>query len=487
MRGGNLIYGRSTALRGPSRGRGGPVAAAVQAAPAAAPEAAPPRWDLLTVALGAMILTYVWRFQELYPILATIRLPIIASLTAYALYLANADPRRRLEGIKHPMLWLAIIILALVALSVPGSVWPGAALRFLYGTFVKTFLLMVVVAASVRSVVDVKRLAGIMVFGATIYSIYVLTRFEITADGRLSNLVYYDANDLALVVVCTFPLAVYFATRARGAFVRIAALLILALMVLAIVKSGSRGGFLGLIAVSVYLLFGFKTLSKQVRIGAVAGAFILLSFVASDRYWEMMESMLNPTEDYNWTAEDGRKEIWKRGIGYMLQNPVLGVGGGQFGVAEGTLSEHAGRQDLGFGFKWSTAHNSFVQIGAELGVIALAAFVALLIVAYRTARRGGRAPPHGVEHTGADAALGHALAGAVIGFAVAGFFLSQAYSIYLYTILGMVLGLAKVTGGSSPQEPAPTVQLPAGSVGRGGMRAPVGRGGLATHGAYPGR
>jgi F0F1-type ATP synthase assembly protein I len=75
-----------------------------------------------------------------------------------------------------------------------------------------------------------------------------------------------------------------------------------------------------------------------------------------------------------------------------------------------------------------------------------------------------------VEHTHADAALGHALAGAVIGFAVAGFFLSQAYSMYLYTILGMILGFAKLELNAAAPLGQPAPPRTRGFAPRGGHR-----------------
>jgi len=81
-----------------------------------------------------------------------------------------------------------------------------------------------------------------------------------------------------------------------------------------------------------------------------------------------MHTIIKPEEDYNRTAEEGRVKIWKRGIGYMMLHPVFGVGAANFPVAEGTISPLAGRTEVGLGVKWGAAHDSFVQIGAELGI-----------------------------------------------------------------------------------------------------------------------
>ena len=94
--------------------------------------------------------------------------------------------------------------------------------------------------------------------------------------------------------------------------------------------------------------------------------------------------------DYNRNDESGRMQIWQRGVGYMLRYPILGVGPGNFQTAEGTLSPFAQRQQFGVGVRWNAAHNSFVQVGAELGLPGLILFVAIIATAFRALRRSGR-------------------------------------------------------------------------------------------------
>jgi O-antigen ligase len=226
----------------------------------------------------------------------------------------------------------------------------------------------------------------------------------------------------------------------------------MALLILTIVKTGSRGAFLGFVGCSVYLLFNFTAITKKVRIYAVGTMVALLLTFGGPRYWEMMSTMLTPKSDNNWTGETGRKEIWIRGIGYMLTHPITGVGARVFGTAEGTISQISARQEFGIGLKWSTAHNSFVEVGAELGVFGLAAFVAALFYAWRFVRRIGR--PDQATRAGPFGPLGHALGGTLVGYMIAGFFLSAGYSAFLHTVYAMVIGIMKLTAENANPVPA---------------------------------
>src|SRR5690606_5098031 len=85
-------------------------------------------------------------------------------------------------------------------------------------------------------------------------------------------------------------------------------------------------------------------------------------------------------------------------------------------------------------------HNSFVQIGAELGVLGLLVFTAMvfgaLLMAARLARDALARGELGL------AAFAQAQAAAMVGYVVAGSFLSQAYAPFLFVSLGLIVGLA---------------------------------------------
>lgn len=434
----------------------------------AVPRAQP--WTLFHAALAGMLLTYVWRVQDLFPLLGRGKPAILASLAALGLVWVSAAPDAW-SRMRHPVFRRAAILLLLCLLSVPLGVWPGFSARFLLEDHAKTFLLMALLVFAVRSVRDVERMIAVHVAGAALYCVMILTTFQVGPDGRLSGLVYYDANDLAMLVVCTFPMAVYVSRPGRSGLLRVAGLAVMALFVLTILRTGSRGGFLGLVAVFAWMLWGFRAVPRAQRVGVVAVVALLLGIGGGGAFWEKMGTLLNPGQDYNWSGGDetGRLEVWKRGLGYMLERPLLGVGANAFPMAEGMISPLAARQETGRGLKWSAAHNSFVQVGAELGVPGLIAFLALLAAAFRVTRTLARARgPDGLPAP--HAALGQALTATLVGYCVSGFFLSQAYSAYLYTVLGLVAGLACVA--ARVESPAPVA-----------VRRPPGRGGLLVPGA----
>jgi O-antigen ligase len=412
--------------------------------------------DLLLYVLTVMIWTYVWRIQDLFPFLATFKLNLASAAIALGLVAIDRHPARRFNTLKRPILACGLALVGLTILGLPTSVWPGRSVSFLVKELVPNLLLMVLLAASVRSMRDLQWLAFVNVLGACVFSLFVHMSFEIGADGRLGHLIYYDANDLALVLVCTIPFAIFFVLTGAWPY-RVLALASSALFVATLAKSGSRGGFLGLVAVSMYVLLAYRVIPRRVRLAAVGGGFALLSLVASDAYWRQIQTLRNPQQDYNWSGREtaGRMEVWKRGLKYMADRPLLGVGLRNFPMAEGRLSEESkASMERGRGFKWSAAHNSFLEVGVELGVLGLALFVTMLVSALRALRRIRSRHRWSAQTTRQrEVALAFTLSAAFVGFIVCGFFLSAWYFSYLYMLFGLVIGLVKVDR-LAPQPPS---------------------------------
>src|SRR6185437_2451015 len=141
-------------------------------------------------------------------------------------------------------------------------------------------------------------------------------------DWRLGHLYDYDANDFATLIATAMPLGLYFALARRGLVTRVLAVVGLVVLLIGEIRSGSRGGFLALIAVTLFVLFRFSAIRARARVAALAVILVVLFATSSDRYWEQMQTVLNPHEDYNATSETGRLKIWGRGMTYLADNPV---------------------------------------------------------------------------------------------------------------------------------------------------------------------
>jgi len=397
-------------------------------------------WDGLLLCVAGYILTSVARVHQLFPILEPLRPAIVTGTLAIVILLFDQQDRRRLVHVLAATTKCLLAFLFWMVLSMSVAIRQGTSFDLLVGSFIKTVLMYIVVAASVRGTRDVERLMLVYLIGGTIYAAVVIMRFDIGAGDawRLGRLYYYDANDFATFAVTALPCGLYFLHAGRGGRARLFAAAALIVLTVGFVRAGSRGGFIALVVVAGFILVRYTTIPRRWRFSAAVLVALVLLGTATDEYWMQMGTILSDT-DYNRTGETGRMQIWRRGVGYMLQFPILGVGPDNFPAAEGTLSPLAIRQQFGIGVRWSAAHNAFLQVGAELGIPGLFLFLAMIVSAFVALRRSAEGG------TVAAAQLSPALTASLLGFVVGACFLSLAYSDMLYVLIALAVGLHKVT------------------------------------------
>jgi len=398
------------------------------------------KWDAPLAALSVLLFIQVWGVQSLFETLAVPGLLSVVTVVTLLLLALDRDPRRGLRGLNQPVVRAAVGLLLLATLSIPGSLDPGRSLEIVLQWYLRAVLLMLLVAGAVRGVADLQRLAWVQIAGLTLFCVVATARFWTGTNDKRWSPTYYDVNDLAILIVSVLPLVLYLWRRSRALGARLLLTAGTVFLMMTLGRTGSRSGFLALVAVAGYLLLWFRGVSRAKRAGAVVLVAILLIALANSDYFERIQTILHPSADYNWSgkSETGRMALWKRGIGYVIDHPVFGVGAGDYQVAEGTLAPEARVQQYGEYFKWSAAHNSFLEVAAEIGVPGLIVFVSLLVAAFRTLSRVRR------EARGEAVLLAQALIGSLIGFEVGAMFFAKAFAMYFYLLLGMSVGLAKV-------------------------------------------
>lgn len=350
--------------------------------------------------------------------------------------------------------WPAKIMAALgvmACISVPFGMSIGGSGAFILETYAKVLLYAFLLVVAVRHVGDLYTFVWAYVISC---GILVFLAVVVVGVSKSSGLAMYDANDLGLILLVGLPLALAVFQSSDNKLVRIFCGITVAGSAVAMAISMSRGGFVGIVAVGLGLLFLLKGVSVAKRLGFIAIAAAGLVVAAPAGYWTSMETILSPTEDYNWSNDYGRRHVWERGMEYMLNSPVTGIGIGNFPRAEGTITEIAERvnrnpQAAGR-IKWSAAHNSFLQAGAEMGIPGLILFSSLVfggMVAMVRLRK--RLPPVWARGDPQERFLYHLalyMPVSLLAFAVTGFFVSFAYLDPIYILAAFMAGLYAAVG-----------------------------------------
>ena len=402
--------------------------------------------------LAASLFLSVTRFHMFMPILAKLQLPMLLSVSAMFSMLAEIGSWRPAELGKHWIPKVVGLLIVIAVIGAPMSIYPGRSVKFLYDTFAPTVVLAIIAWGVARRPAGSAFLARLFAVATIATGVLAMIMNKRDREGRLQGAYTYDANDLALLSGVGIPLLIWWAMDARAKH-RWIPLLAIPVGIRVVLQTGSRGGLLGLGAIALGLLIvalvGGK--GKLRPIGLTLGLATFLSFPFLPSNIQDRIKSIGADDDYNMTSVSGRKAVWTRGVGYMMANPFLGVGIDNFRTAEGRLSAIGQeRAEQGRGMKWSAAHNSFLQVGAELGLIAGSVFIlAILAIPVALIRRYRRqkalAPP------GAPADLLPALlAIAVMNYFVTGFFLSQAYGDTVYILMALSTAVLMQPLGAAP-------------------------------------
>lgn len=341
-------------------------------------------------------------------------------------------------------------LLAALGLVAAGSAVFGISLGhsavFIRDSFSKTLAITLLMILTIRDLNDVRRLCWAFALGGIVLA--YLSIFVI-GISKTSGGVSYDANDVGVFMVMTIPFCVMLLQTATSRKERLVAIIGLVLLAITVVKTQSRGAFIGTLVVGLAMLL-LPGVKVSRRILYLVTAIVIMFFSAPTGYWNSMQSILeDPKSDYNWDSINGRRNLAKRGFGYMWQYPVFGVGIDNFRVAEGTISDKAKYLIPGHGIRWASPHNSFVQAGAEGGVLGLVLWSTLVlsnVIIPLRLRRGmpTRAWRHGTPHQKFLASATLYLPVATLGFAVTAFFVSFAWLEPIYMLGALVTGLSLI-------------------------------------------
>jgi O-antigen ligase len=386
-------------------------------------------------ALAIYTLVVIGRIPDFFPSFRLALLTLAATITL-ALLLPRAKGPKLLQSSE---VHAALTLFVFAALTIPLSVWPGGSFDHIIDMHSKVVLFFLLLIHCVRSLSE----AASIVWGALGANLVLaISALFSSPQGRVYVTGTYDPNDIASIMACTMPLATFLSIESRG-LARYLAATIAILAVLIIILTESRGGFITLAVIGIILLFRVPSRSLLLRVVFILSSLLLFGAFASESYWQRMATIWGGSEPEGTLTEydrggiyEARWTLWIAGLHLMLQNPLTGVGAGAYEIAEGV--SHSG---LG---KWSTAHNSFIQVGAELGLPGLILFIFLLYSAIRNCRMViGRARHDSLLNP--YLWLANGLEISLYGYIIAGFSLSHGYSWLLYFLLGMSVVLKYLT------------------------------------------
>lgn len=262
-------------------------------------------------------------------------------------------------------------------------------------------------------------------------------RLALGTEGRLGN-----PNDMAthLIVLLIFCGGLFFISN-RFSLIKPGSALLTMGCLFTIFRTGSRGAVITLIALGALLLWKMPSMIQRITLGLGTCVLVvlLIPFLPSSitqRYALMFsdEEIVpeSAMEAHALDSSESRKRILRRSIQMTFQNPLFGVGPGEFANAENAVSKEEGGRGT-----WLQTHNSYTQTSSETGLPGFLLFLTTIITGAlsgsRWYHRLYRLP--GLRH--------HAIAALVMFLALSCFainitFSSLAYTYYIPALVGLL-------------------------------------------------
>lgn len=381
----------------------------------------------MVIPVALMVAVLAYRIHEAVPPVSKILRPAVLFGTGGLIFmLARSSAAERARITSDPLVKTTALYLLWGVASIPLALYIGAGIETIKAIYTIIFITAAFAMLPAQERVLNFMVGAIALTGAAVGVIAVIQNQA--WNGRLAFGGSLDANDLAAVMSVSTALALGAARKGKGVN-KLVFLACAAITAGVVFKTGSRGGFLSLLLTAAVFVLAVPGAKRMLWLSVAGLGIVTFWFTAPQATRDRFTTLTDLSNDYNSYAYFGREEIWKRGVGYALQNPILGVGLGNFETAEGESIKRDGWHG-----KWSTAHNAYIQAAAELGLPGVGLF---LLMMFRSARsafrwttfdRKTRIPP--------DRARPELLA-AVLGMAGAIYFLSFAYSWLVFAIFAL--------------------------------------------------
>jgi len=399
---------------------------------------------LANLTAGVCIFAILSFLDTVLPVQGTLSAPKLLGLMLMLSWLAlvTAGERENRERIfSHPgFLFVLLLFVGWTLLSATWAEHPAAAIETFTRYLPNAFLFLIVFAA-VRTRDQLLWVLGAFVVGAFLSGVYgLLVPPPATDLGRLAG-AGGDPNETAAAMVAGLALATALGVAARGKpLVRSACAVAGVICMLALFLTSSRGGLIALgVALIAAVVLGGR---QRGRMLAAAGAAVVVTvfYFATIAPADVRERVTHPE------GGTGRVDIWTVGGRMVRDNLVHGVGAGNFPTSSIHYLLEPGvllRDDFIVDTP-KVAHNTYLQVLAELGIVGFALFITILLFSLVCAFKA-----HRIAAAAGDRELdiiARAIVVALVSLYAAYIFVSRDYGKQLWLLLALapvVLELAR--------------------------------------------
>jgi O-antigen ligase len=323
------------------------------------------------IGLLAMLIVMELQPGELYPHLAWLHLERIIIVMLLVSWFLHGAKLRMLA----PTKWFLAFYGAMIA-AIPFAFWRGNSA----GSCFYFLEIVIYVIATTALLTTEKRIRWFILVdvllvdwmgGSALWN-YMHGVWQYTMDieraiGITSSA--GDPNTMATTLLLSIPFSIALMARGNPVWMRIVALLSIALACVTIVDTGSRAGAMGIVFVISMLIF--RKRRNLVWLPILICLSPVIWSVIPQQYKARYETVDSLKTDLSY---QNRIRSWHGGIAMFESNPITGIGPGNYAIANGEkFWPGEGRK------VWLDAHSLYFKLIGELGLLGVITFGGCLI------------------------------------------------------------------------------------------------------------
>jgi O-antigen ligase len=389
----------------------------------------------LSLLLFYLVLEY-GRPQELLPFLQVLHLPAI-TIVLLAIWSVLFGKFR----LKDKQTTLIMFLLGLMVVHGPIAINNYWALMI----FITMTMNFIVFLSLIRYVDNVEKFDKLVKIWLLIH--VFLAIIGIVRTGRGIGGFLADENDFCMTMNMIIPFSFFISINTSGRK-RLYYIVLTCLFLFVIILSKSRGGFVGIVATFTYCWLRTK---RKILTAFIIGVLAVLAVViAPPTYWNEVRSI---TEEgaHEGTGEE-RFYTWKIGWHIFLDNPIIGVGQGNFPwVFKKYELEVTGSEDAFYGRSVAgrAAHSIYFTMLPELGILGTCFIFGMIYYTFKDLKNMKAAlfkKDYKVLKKLSDIHLSFVLAleGSLISYLVSGAFISTLYYPNLWILMGFIVSFKHI-------------------------------------------
>jgi O-antigen ligase len=265
------------------------------------------------------------------------------------------------------VVWSGLAIVIFDVPSVPKKFW----------TYVQLFLVLWMTWELAQSR---KRQLGLMlsyVLGAYVSAFGTIMVFRTHSSERRFALEGFDANDLASILALAIPMAWYLGMTYRQPLLRWLCRGYIPIGIFAIGLTGSRGGMVATMIALLIVPFTMTHLTPGKLVAALTILMVSGTLAVTFVPKTVVSRLATTSSDVEAGRLGGRLKIWVAGARAFSQRPLMGYGTSGFKSAVKPYLPTVPQ----------VAHNSYLSVLVENGIIGFALFAWMLFSAFRAVLR----------------------------------------------------------------------------------------------------